>query len=165
MKQTHLAVRRSRAADLEGFEAFVAGLSIETSTRRFFAPTNRLPRSNARLLLDNSRTRGAFLAMEGDGVIAHGCWAAVSSEAAEMAMVVGDRAQRRGVGAATRPRPAPRHGRCRVPPMEMVVEPGNRAVVALITRAWPDARPRLKDGLLTYVTSTVDEWAAARAVA
>jgi len=165
MKQTHLAVRRSRAADLEDFEAFVAGLSIETSTRRFFAPTNRLPRSNARLLLDNSRTRGAFLAMEGDGVIAHGCWAAVSPEAAEMAMVVGDRAQRRGVGrrlARVLLRDMADAGFRR---MEMVVEPDNRAVVALITRAWPDARPRLQDGLLTYVTPTVDEWAAARAVA
>jgi GNAT superfamily N-acetyltransferase len=157
MRQTQLAVRRSRAADLEGFEAFVAGLSIETSTRRFFAPTNRLPRSNARLLLDNSRTRGAFLAVEGDGVIAHGCWAAVSPEAAEMAMVVGDRAQRRGVGrwlARVLLRDMADAGFRR---MEMVID--------VITRAWPDARPRLQDGLLTYVTSTVDEWAAARAVA
>ena len=98
-------------------------------------------------------------------MIAHGCWAAVSPEAAEMAMVVGDRAQRRGVGrrlARVLLRDMADAGFRR---MEMVVEPGNRAVVALITRSWPDARPRLQDGLLTYVTSTVDEWAAARAVA
>ena len=49
--------------------------------------------------------------------------------------------------------------------MEMVVEPDNRAVVDLITRAWPDARPRLEDGLLTFVTSTADQSEASRAVA
>ena len=29
----------------EGFEAFVAGLSVQTSTRRFFTPTARMPRA------------------------------------------------------------------------------------------------------------------------
>lgn len=152
MEQTQVAVRRSRTADLEGFEAFVAGLSVETSTRRFFTPTHRLPRSSARLLLANDRTRGAFLALEAGRVLAHGCWAAVSPDAAEMAMVVGDDAQRGGIG--RRLARALIRDMCDagMREMELVVQPDNRAVVDLITRSWPGARPRSEDGLLTFVT-------------
>lgn len=163
MEQTHVAVRRSRPADLEGFEAFVAGLSIETSTRRFFTPTNRLPRSSSRLLLANDRKRGAFLATLGDRVVAHGCWAAVSPEAAEMAVVVTDRSQRRGVGSRLMRALLRDMSDAGMRQMEMVVEPGNRTVVRLITRAWPDARPRLEDGLFTFVTPTVVEASGAAA--
>lgn len=165
MKQTHVAVRRARPADLEAFEAFVAGLSVETSTRRFFAPTNRLPRANARTLLVNDPTRGAFVAVVNGRVIAHGCWAALSSKAGEIALVVGDEAQRRGIGR--------RLTRALIRDMwdagmrrtEMVVEPDNRRVHRMIARAWPDARPRSVDGLLTYVTATGDQLEVAQAVA
>ncbi len=163
MEQTHVAVRRSRPADLEGFEAFVAGLSIETSTRRFFTPTNRLPRSSSRLLLVNDRKRGAFVATLGNRVIAHGCWAAVSPEAAELAVVVSDRSQRRGIGARLMRALLRDMADAGMRQMEMVVEPANRVVVGVITRTWPDARPRLEDGLFTFVTSTVAETAGAAA--
>ena len=163
MEQTHVAVRRTRPADLDGFEAFVAGLSTETSTRRFFTPTNRLPRSSSRLLLVNDRKRGAFVATLGNRVIAHGCWAAVSPDAAEMAVVVGDRHQLRGVGRRLVGALLRDMAVAGMRQMEMVVEPGNRRIVGLITRVWPDARPRLEDGLFTFVTSTVAETAGAAA--
>jgi GNAT superfamily N-acetyltransferase len=163
MEQTHVAVRRSRPADLDGFQAFVAGLSTETSTRRFFTPTNRLPRSSSRLLLVNDRKRGAFVATLGNRVIAHGCWAAVSPEAAELAVVVSDRSQRRGIGARLVRALLRDMADAGMRQMEMVVEPGNRMVVGLIARTWPDVRPRLEDGLYTFVTSTVAEPADAAA--
>jgi acetyltransferase len=165
MRQTQLAVRRSRPADLEAFEAFVAGLSVETSTKRFFAPTTRLPRANARTLLANTYTRGSFVAVDGDRIVAHGCWAAVSDDAAEMALVVSDEAQRRGVGrrvTRTLLRDLRDAGMRR---MEMVVEPGNRAVVDLIHRSWPGSRARAEDGLLTFATPVTDEMEQSRAVA
>ena len=152
MEQTQVAVRRSRTDDLEGFETFVAGLSVETSTRRFFTPTTRLPSSSARLLIANDPTRGSFLAWHGERVLAHGCWAAVSPQTAEMALVVGDGAQRHGIGRQlTRAllRDLRDAGYRR---MEMVVEPDNRAVLDLIVRSWPDSRLRSEDGLLTFVT-------------
>jgi len=166
MRQTQVVVRRSRATDLEAFEAFVAGLSVDTSTKRFFAPTTRLPRSNARTLITNSYTRGSFLAVDGERVVAHGCWAAVSDDTAEMAMVVTDRAQRRGIGDRLTQvllRDLRDAGiRC----MEMVAEPGNRAVVDLIRRSWPGATARTEDGLLTFATPVVAEDAEeSRAVA
>ena len=163
MEQTHVAVRRSRPADLEGFEAFVAGLSTETSTRRFFTPTNRLPRSSSRLLLVNDPKRGAILAMAGARVIAHACWAVVAPGEGEVAIVVADHAQRRGLGRRlmrTLLQDMYDAGLARV---EMVVQPDNRAVVDLITRVWPDARPRWDDGLLVFVTPTVGEAAGAAA--
>ena len=165
MEQTHVAVRRSRAADLEAFEAFVAGLSTETSTRRFFAPTTRLPRSSSRLLLTNDPRRGAFVAVQGDRVLAHGCWAAVSHDAAEMALVVGDAAQRHGLGRRLTRALLQDLRDAGIRRMEMVVEPDNRRVVRLIARTWPDARPRSEDGLLTFATPTADSSAVPLAVA
>lgn len=161
MEQTQVTVRRSRAEDLAAFEAFVAGLSVETSTRRFFAPTTRLPSGNARLLIANDPTRGAFLAWEGDRVIAHGCWAAVSLRAAEMALVVGDGAQRRGVGRQLTRALLNDMRDAGYRQMEMVVEPGNRAVVDLIARSWPQSRPRWQEGLLTFATPVAAQRSAA----
>ena len=161
MEQTHVAVRRSRTDDLEGFETFVAGLSVETSTRRFFTPTNRLPSSSARLLIANDPTRGSFLVWDAERVIAHGCWAAVSPQVAEMALVVGDGAQRRGIGRKlTRALLRDMHD-AGYRQMEMVVEPDNRAVVDLIMRSWPDSRPRSEEGLLTFVTPVPAQRSAA----
>ena len=161
MEQTHVSVRRSRTDDLEGFETFVAGLSVETSTRRFFTPTNRLPSRSARLLIANDPTRGSFLVWEGERVIAHGCWAAVSPQAAEMALVVGDGAQRHGIGRELT-RVLLRDLRdAGYRQMEMVVEPDNRAVVDLIMRSWPDSRPRSNEGLLTFVTPVPAQRSAA----
>lgn len=165
MRQTQTTVRRSRAADLEAFEAFVAGLSVETSTKRFFAPTSRLPRANARMLIDNSHTRGSFIALAGACVIAHGCWVALSAEAAEMALVVSDAAQHRGLGRTLTRAMLRDMADAGIRRMEMVVEPGNRAVVDLIFRSWPDSHPHAEDGLLTFVTPVAPRAEERRAVA
>jgi ribosomal protein S18 acetylase RimI-like enzyme len=153
MKQTQAVVRRARATDLEGFDAFLAGLSVETSTRRFFTPTTKLPRRQARQLLDNDRTRGAWVAVEGSTVVAHGCWVALSPDTAELAMVVADGCQRHGLGRRLMRELLRDMAGLGMDRMEMVVQPDNRDVVGLISRAWPDARPRSEDGLLTFVTT------------
>ncbi len=150
-------VRRSRTEDLEGFVAFVAGLSVETSTRRFFAPTTRLPSGNARLLITNDPTRGSFLAWDGERVIAHGCWAATAPQAAELAVVVADDAQHRGIGKLLIRALTSDMRDAGFRQMEMIVEPDNRAVVDLIARSWPESRPRSEDGLLTFATPVAAE--------
>ena len=161
MKQTQVAVRRSRPADLESFDAFLAGLSVETSTRRFFTPTTRLSRHQARLLLDNDRTRGAWLAVQGPAVVAHGCWVALSPDTAELAMVVADRCQRHGIGRRLMRELLRDMCEVGVDRMEMVVQPDNRGTIDLFLRGWPDARPRLDDGLLMFVASVAGEGSAA----
>lgn len=157
MKQTQVAVRRSRPADLEGFESFLAGLSVETSTRRFFTPTTRLSRQQARLLLDNDPTRGSWLAVEGETVVAHGCWVALCPNTAELAMVVADGCQRQGIGRRLTIELLRDMCGVGVGRMEMVVQPDNRGIVDLITRAWPRAQARSEDGLLTFATPIGDE--------
>lgn len=165
MFQTQVSVRRSRTSDIEGFEAFVAGLTVETSTRRFFTPTTRLPRPHARLLIANDPTRGSFLGVVGNRVVAHGCWVEVAPGAAEMALVVGDAEQRHGLGRRLTRTLLQDMRDAGIRRMEMVVEPGNRAVVDLIYRSWPDSRPRLEDGLLMFETPVTSRSEAARAVA
>lgn len=152
MKQTQAFVRRARATDLEGFDAFLAGLSVETSTRRFFTPMTKLSRRQARLLLDNDQTRGAWVAVDGPTLIAHGCWVALSPDTAELALVVADGCQRLGIGRRLMRELLRDMGGVGVDRMEMVVQPDNRATVDLITRSWPQARARTEDGLLTFVT-------------
>ena len=152
MKQTQAVVRRAGATDLEGFEAFLAGLSLETSTRRFFTPTPRLARRQARLLLANDRTHGAFLAEEGGRVIGHGCWVAVAPTSAELAMVVADGAQRDGIGRRLMRALARDLSDAGLDGLEMVVQPDNRLIIRLIARAWPTACAHAEDGLLTFVT-------------
>jgi GNAT superfamily N-acetyltransferase len=151
MEQTQVEVRRSRAADLEGFQSFLAGLSVETSTRRFFTPTTKLSCQQARLMLDNGPTRGAWIAVEGQAVVGHGCWVGLTPDTAELAMVVADGCQRRGVGRGLMR--ALLRDMCGVglERMEMVVQPDNRGIVDLITRAWPQAHMRREHGVLTFV--------------
>jgi GNAT superfamily N-acetyltransferase len=154
-------VRRARATDLEGFDAFLAGLSVETSTRRFFTPTTKLCRRQARLLLDNDGTRGAWLAVKGRTVVAHGCWVALSPGTAEVAMVVADECQRHGIGRRLMRELLRDMGEVGMDRMEMVVQPDNRGTVDLITRSWPQAKARSEDGLLTFVTPLKAESSAA----
>ncbi len=165
MEQTQVTIRRSRVDDLEGFEAFVAGLSVQTSTRRFFTPTARMPRAHARLLITNDPARGSFVAMDGGRVVAHGCWAAVGPGAAEMALVVDDATQRRGLGRRLTRTLLQDMQDAGMRRMEMVVEPDNRPVIDLIHRSWPGARPRMEDGLLTFATPVTRQVEAERAVA
>jgi GNAT superfamily N-acetyltransferase len=174
MKQTHVdtnaeqarshleaVVRRARATDLEGFDCFLAGLSVETSTRRFFTPTAKLSRRQARLLLDNDATRGAWLAVTGEAVVAHACWVALAPDTAELAMVVADGCQRHGIGRRLMRSLLEELGGIGMSRMEMVVQPDNRRIVDLIARAWPDARARSEDGVLTFVTPLSTEGTAA----
>ena len=93
-------LRRARPGDLEAFTAFVAGLSPTTSYRRFFTGVSHLPTAYATRLLRSGATSGAWLAWVGDVVVGHGFWAAVGPDTAELALVVADRAQGRGVGRA-----------------------------------------------------------------
>jgi GNAT superfamily N-acetyltransferase len=159
MRETHVgfatALRRARPDDLEPFTEFVAGLSPTSSYRRFFTGVSRLPAAHGRRLLRSDSNGGAWLAWEADTVVGHGFWVKVGPATAELALVVDDRAQGRGLGgelAAAALRDATAAG---VRRLELVVQRDNAMVLDMIARRWPDRRARVRDGLHVIDVSLV----------
>ena len=158
MKQTQedaptTTLRRARSGDLEAFTAFVADLSPTTSYRRFFTGVSHLPTAYATRLLRSGATSGAWLAWDDDVVVGHGFWAAMGPDTAELALVVADNAQGRGVGRALTTAALADATAAGMRQLELVVQRDNRLVADLVSRRWPHRHTAVRDGLLvTHVT-------------
>jgi GNAT superfamily N-acetyltransferase len=161
MKQTQetstTTLRRARPGDLAAFTAFVAGLSPTTSYRRFFTGVSHLPTAYATRLLRSDATSGAWLAWVGGVVVGHGFWAAVGPDTAELALVVADGAQGRGVGRALTTAALGDATAAGMRRLELVVQRDNRLVADLVARRWPHRRTAVRDGLLVTQVSLQPE--------
>ena len=93
----------------------------------------------------NKTPHAVFLAWFGDVVVGHGFWAAVGPDTAELALVVADRAQGRGVGRALTTAALGDATAAGMRQLELVVERDNRVVANLVARRWPHRRHRLRD--------------------
>jgi GNAT superfamily N-acetyltransferase len=150
-------LRRAHPGDLEPFTAFVAGLSPTSSYRRFFTGLSRLPASQGRRLLRSDANSGAWLAWEADVVVGHAFWAKVGPATAELALVVGDRAQGRGLGRALGSASLRDAIAAGVRRLELVVQRDNAVVLGLIARRWPHRRTAVRDGLLVTDVALVPD--------
>ena len=131
---------------------FLSRLSPDSSYQRFLTDrTDASPRLLAALLPERSRG-GALLAFLGDELVGHGLWVRVrDASAAEIAIVVADAYQRRGVGTALASAVTDdlvAHG---VADIEVFSASDNRAVARMVARAAPDAL-RQMDGPTTTWT-------------
>jgi GNAT superfamily N-acetyltransferase len=145
--------RRAQVDDLESFTDFLAALSPSTSYRRFFTGVSRLPAAHARRLLRSDGSQGAWLAWDDDAVVGHGQWASIAPGAAELALVVADHAQGRGIGRALGTAAMRDSMAAGVRRLELVIQRDNALVRDLIARRWPQRRSVVRDGLLvTEVT-------------
>ena len=131
---------------------FLSGLSPETSYARFL--TGRPgPFSSTLLtaLLPERPRGGAFLAFLGGDLVGHGLWARLADPStAEVAIVVSDPHQRRGIGTALARAVVGdlvAHG---VDDIEVLSASNNRAVARMVTRAAPDASRELDGPTATY---------------
>ena len=90
-------VRPARPSDAQALHDLLAGLSLESSYRRFFVgvgvPTSRMVTA----LLRRDDTHGAWVCADGDRLVGHAVWG-VDDGAAEIGVVVADAWQRRGIG-------------------------------------------------------------------
>jgi GNAT superfamily N-acetyltransferase len=96
------------------------------------------------------------LAWDGDDLVAHGVWVRVGpSRAAELALVVTDSHQRRGIGAELAERLVAAAGARGIERIEAFSESGNRAVARMVARGAPDA-DRDRDGVTVSYSFAID---------
>jgi GNAT superfamily N-acetyltransferase len=132
---------------------FLAGLSPASTYARFLTGLSGVPSPKVLSALLPERPRGgALLGFLGGELVGHALWVRLSDPSvAEIAVVVGDRHQRRGIGttlAAAVAEDLVAHG---VSDVEVFSVSDNRAVARMVARAAPDARREL-DGPMSTST-------------
>jgi GNAT superfamily N-acetyltransferase len=146
-------IRAATSADRAQLVDFLSRLSPASSYQRFLTGLTGAPSQTLLAALLPERSRGgALLAFLGDELVGHGLWVRVGdASVAEIAIVVADTYQRRGIGTALASAVTDdvvTHG---VADIEVFSGSDNRAVARMLARAAPDAR-REMDGPTTTWT-------------
>lgn len=129
---------------------FLGALSIDTAFRRFLTGLGHPSRSMVRQLVQRDRDHGAFVAEHDGKVVGHATWCRTDKESAELALVIADDWQHRGVGrqlGAAALSEAAAHGVTRA---LMSVHRGNDPVIDIVHHIWPQADASIADGMLVY---------------
>ena len=94
-------IRPVRPTDADTIDRFVCALSPDTRYRRFHTALRRLTPAQLAVLIDvDHHDRETLLALSGSALIGIGQYVRRGSSTAEMALVVADLWQRRGIGRA-----------------------------------------------------------------
>jgi GNAT superfamily N-acetyltransferase len=143
---TELTVRPIEIGDAERLERMFGRLSRESIYYRFFSPIPRLSRSALVRLVDVDHChRDALVALDGDEIVAevrYGALAAGPSEApdeAEIAVIVEDAWQRRGLGTRLTARLATLARERGYARFIATILGENRAALRLVRKLSPDA--------------------------
>jgi GNAT superfamily N-acetyltransferase len=145
-------IRAGGPADRALLRELLAGLSPASSYARFLTGRSGTPSEHLLTVLLPDRPRGGALLAFLDGDLAgHGLWVRTADPSvAEVAIVVADRHQRRGVGTALARavmEDLVAHG---VAGIEVFSTSDNRAVARMVSRAAPDAHRELDGPTATY---------------
>jgi protein-S-isoprenylcysteine O-methyltransferase Ste14/GNAT superfamily N-acetyltransferase len=145
-------IRAGGRADHALLRELLSGLSPASSYARFLTGRSGTPSDELVTALLPDRPRGGALLAFLDGDLAgHGLWVRTADPSvAEVAIVVADRHQRRGVGTALGRavmEDLVAHG---VAGVEVFSASDNRAVARMVSRAAPDARRELDGPTATY---------------
>jgi GNAT superfamily N-acetyltransferase len=145
-------IRAGSSADHMVLGAFLSDLSLESAYSRFLTGWSGTPSPKLLTALLPDRPRGgALLGFLGGELVGHGLWARLADPSvAEIAIVVGDRHQRRGIGTALARAVTDdllAHG---VADIEVFSITNNRAVARMVARSAPDARRELDGPTMTW---------------
>ncbi len=149
-----LTVRPASPFDEETVRALLVGLSERSLFQRFLTGMSTPPPTLVRYLTTVGG-RGAALLAEVDGlVVGHGLWAPATLDAAEsraeIAIVVADGHQRRGIGTTLAQALMADLGRRGFQRAQVVTAADNRAVLRMVARQDPAARPERDGSLYSY---------------
>jgi GNAT superfamily N-acetyltransferase len=145
-------IRPAGSADRVLLAELISGLSPESSYARFLTGwSGTPPDSYLTALLPGPPQGGALLAFLDGELVGHGLWVRLADPSvAEMAVVVSDRHQRRGIGTALARAVVEdlvAHG---VDDVEVFSTSTNRAVARMVARAAPGASRTLDGPTTTY---------------
>src|SRR6266540_4298888 len=95
-----ISIRPAAGADAEGLRSFLAGLSMQTAYRRFFSGLGPISNKMLTRLLPQDRHQDVVVALHDGEIVAHAMYVRVpgGDDTAELAVVVADAWQRRGLG-------------------------------------------------------------------
>jgi GNAT superfamily N-acetyltransferase len=146
-------IRVATSADHELLGEFLMRLSPDSTYSRFLTGVIGTPSARlVRALLPERPAGGALLGFVDGVLVGHGLWVRVgNASAAEIAIVVADAYQRRGIGTALASAVTDDLVANGVADIEVFSGSENRAVARMVARAAPDAR-REMDGPTTTWT-------------
>src|SRR5918993_4639237 len=128
--ETRVSIRVATPQDSEGLRGMFSRSSSETIHRRFHTPFPSVPVWMLALLLDADRTDKEFLVAVADGkVVGHAMYAILGKGDAEMAIVVEDGWQSKGLGKALL--------------RELADDASRRGVETFVGSVLPDNQPML----------------------
>ncbi|QIN82079.1 GNAT family N-acetyltransferase [Rubrobacter tropicus] len=140
-----VTVREPSAGDEQGLRAMFRGLSRETIYKRFHMPYARVPESLAVHLARHTNGR-SLVAVAAGGIVGHAMYAPESRGEAEVALVVEDGWQSRGIGKLLLTDLALRASDQGVEVFTAVALGGNRRVLGLVEAVFDGARYTIRDG-------------------
>jgi GNAT superfamily N-acetyltransferase len=154
---TVIAYRPGSARDRAALEGLLSGLSPESAYARFQTALGPGPsRAVVDALLPDGVRGGVMLAWDRAELVAHGLWVRIGpSRVAEVALVVTDSHQRRGIGTVLAERLIEAAGARGIERIEVFSEARNRAVARMVRRRAPDAE-RERDGVTVSYSFDVD---------
>jgi len=146
-------IRPGGAADREAVAHLFRRISSESYYQRF--QTARGPAPNPGLLdrvLPVRPDAGSLLVFDTSGeLVGHGMWVRLDeTRAGEIALVVADSHQRRGIGTALARALTDELAVRGIEQVRVLTSPGNRAVRGLLARAAPTATPSYEEGMTTW---------------
>lgn len=155
MLQTQTQIRGARPTDRDALRGFLSALSLRTAYLRFFTGLGTPSAAFVRHLLASGPDRGAWVATEGDRIVGHAFWGRPSGrlDAAELAVVVADEHQGRGIGSSLSRAAALDAGATGVQRLILTVLAENRRVTGMVARHWPAATPERDGPLLAYLVA------------
>jgi len=146
---TQLSIRVATLHDDEGLRGMFSRSSAETIHRRFHTPFPQVPEWMLSLLLDADRTdKEFFVAVANGEIVGHAMYAMLGGGEAEMAIVVEDGWQSKGVGKALLRELAAAAGRRGVETLVGSVLPENRPMLGLIGVMFAGSGRAFDDGAL-----------------
>ena len=146
-------VRPARPDDAGALHDLVAGLSLESAHRRFFAGAGAPSARMLAALLRRDATHGAWVWADGDHLVGHAMWG-VDEGAAELGVVVADAWQRRGIGRSLTAAAAAEARSRGLSDARLHVHAGNRGLAHRLSTG--ATRAVLADGIVTVTRPLVD---------
>ena len=155
MNQTQtIAVRSAGEPDAEQLAEMLIGLTDLSLYFRFQTAIGRPPRPSLVLRM-LCPTGAAWVATRGDAIVGHAMWAWTGAGTAELAVLISEAEQRRGLGVRMLSIAAADAVAAGALNFLFVVSPANDLTVRMIRRRWPAAAVERDGTLLNFVVPAV----------